>query len=197
MDFALDQLGSPLRITPPMPMSVEDFWNLGFRYPDLRFEREPNGDVIVMTPTNRDTGYRGLYISRQLGAWADQDRRGYAFDSSTGFTLPDGSVRSPDAAWVRSEKWSPGSEDSYTTVLCPDFVIELRSKTDRLKEAQAKMRAWISNGVELAWLIDPERRMIEVYRQGQDKPDVADNVTSIYADEPVSGFLLETQRIWS
>jgi Uma2 family endonuclease len=196
MQFTLDQLGSPLRVVPPEPLSVEQFWRFGEANPDLRMELEPNGDVIVMTPTSRGTGFRGSLITAALGYWAQQDGRGYGFDSSTAFVLPDGSVRSPDAAWVSDERWNPSMEDDYKTVLCPEFVIELRSKSDSLAATQTKMREWIKNGVQLAWLIDPQRKVVEVYRGGSARADVLEGVTSVYGEGPVGGFILEMAKIW-
>jgi len=196
MNIALERIESPVRIVPSQPVSLEDFWRISADNRDLRLEREPNGELIVMTPTTRGTGFRGSYISRALGNWAESDQRGYDFDSSTGFLLPDGSVRSPDAAWVSSDRWQPGSEDEYDTRLCPQFVIELRSKSDRLPILQAKMQAWIANGVELAWLIDPSRKAVEIYRPGQ-PVEVQEGHTAVYGDDPVGGFVLELARIWS
>src|ERR1700678_2029687 len=139
MNLTLDQLEMTARIEPSKPMSVEQFWRYSAEYPDLRMELEPNGDLIVMTPTTKKTGFRNLELSYALRSWAEQDGRGYVFDFSTGFTLPDGSVSSPDAAWVGKERWSPAEdEDDYLEVFCPDFIIELRSKSDRLPAAQQK-----------------------------------------------------------
>jgi Uma2 family endonuclease len=197
MNLVLDQLEMTARIEPSKPMSVEEFWRYSAEYPDLRMELEPNGDVIVMTPTKPKTGFRGSFITGALAAWAEKDGRGYAFDSSTGFTLPDGSVRSPDAAWVPKERWSPlDDEDDYLEVFCPDFIIELRSKSDRLPAAQRKMTAWIANGVKLAWLIDPQRRVVEVYRAGETQAQTVENPAEVEGEEPVRGFVLRLERIW-
>jgi Uma2 family endonuclease len=197
MNLTLDQLEMTARIEPSKPMSVEEFWRYSAEYPDLRMELEPNGDLIVMTPTTAKTGFRNAEISYALGYWTEQDGRGYAFDSSTGFTLPDGSVRSPDAAWVGKERWSPTEdEDDYLEVFCPDFIIELRSKSDRLPAAQKKMAAWIANGVKLAWLIDPQRRMVEIYRAGAGQAETVENPAAVEGEEPVRGFVLQLERIW-
>jgi len=196
MQLIVDQLGSPLRIVPPEPLSVEQFWQISSENRDLRMEREANGDLIVMTPTTRRTGFRNAYIIRTLGNWAEQDGRGYDFDCDTGFLLPDGSILSPDASWVSRERWTPTSEDEYTTVLAPDFVIELRSKSDGLRALQQKMKTWIANGVELGWLIDPERKAVEIYRRGTDRVDILEGVTAVYGEAPVGGFILELAKIW-
>ena len=193
MQLTVDQLGSPLRIVPPEPLSIEQFWRISSENPVLRLEREANGDLIVMTPTTRRTSFRNAYITRALGNWAEQDGRGYEFDSNAAFLLPDGSILSPDASWVSRERWTPTLEDEYTTVLCPEFVIELRSKSDRLRGVQQKMKTWIDNGVELAWLIDPERKTVEVYRRGFGRADI---LTAVYGESPVGGFILELAKIW-
>lgn len=196
MQLELPQFETSWRIVPSEPVSVEQFWQMGFANRDLRLEREPNGDILVMTPTKGASGYWNSYITASLFQWAEEDGRGYALGSSTGFTLPDSSVRSPDAVWISRERWAPGGDDDYAAVLWPEFVIELRSKSDRLKDLQEKMRKWIRNGVELGWLIDPQRRTVEVYRQGTDRVDVLEGVTAVYGDAPVGGFILELSRIW-
>ena len=196
MNLQLEVLAPTLRIVPGEPLSVEQFWRFSAENPDLRMEREPNGDVIIMTPTTRATGFRGLEIARALGNWAEQDGRGYAFDSSTGFTLPDGSVRSPDAAWISRDRWNPAAEDEYETVLCPDFVIELRSKTDRLRTVQEKMQAWINNGVQLAWLIDPQRRAVEIYRSSEAPARILEAPEAVEGEGPVAGLVLRLESIW-
>jgi len=196
MQLTVNQLGSPLRIIPPEPLSVEQFWQISSENPDLRMEREANGDLIVMTPTTRRTGFRNSLITIAVGIWAKQDGRGYAFDSNTGYLLPDGSILSPDASWVSRDRWTPTSDDEYTTVLAPDFVIELRSKSDRLRPLQQKMKTWIDNGVQLAWLIDPEHKTVEVYRRGTDRVDILEGVTAVYGEAPVGGFILELVEIW-
>jgi len=196
MQLTVNQLGSPLRIIPPEPLSVEQFWQISSENPDLRMEREANGDLIVMTPTTRRTGFRNSLITIAVGIWAKQDGRGYAFDSNTGYLLPDGSILSPDASWVSRDRWTPTSDDEYTTVLAPDFVIELRSKSDRLRPLQQKMKTWIDNGVQLAWLVDPEHKTVEVYRRGTDRVDILEGVTAVYGEAPVGGFILELVEIW-
>ncbi len=185
-----------MRIVPFEPLSVEQFWRFSWDHPDLRMEREPNGDVIIMTPTNRSTGFRNTEITRVLANWTEQDGRGYAFDSSTGYTLADSSVRSPDASWIGAERWNPDADDEFDTVLCPEFVIELRSKSDRLRAMQEKMAAWMSNGVELGWLIDPQRRVVEIYRCGETQPTTLNAPDRVEGEGPVAGFVLKLESIW-
>jgi Uma2 family endonuclease len=197
MNLTLDQLEMTARIEPGKPMSVEEFWRYSAEYPDLRMELEPNGDLIVMTPTTIKTGFRNAAICYALHDWTEQDGRGYGFDSSTGFTLRDGSVRSPDAAWIARERWSPVEDDEDSIqVLCPDFVVELRSRSDRLPAAQRKMAAWIANGVKLAWLIDPQRQVVEIYRAGEAEARTVEGPAAVEGEEPVRGFVLPLEKIW-
>jgi len=195
MNIALDQLGSPLRITPPEPLSVEQFFQFSSDNGDLRMEREPNGDLIIMTPAFGGTGFRGAQIGLALGRWAEEDKRGYALDSSAGCLLPDGSIRSADAAWILGSRWSPPSIENDAPVPCPDFVIELRSKTDRLAPLQKKMQAWIANGAQLGWLIDPHRKTVEIYRPGM-AAEEQEGHSAVYGETPVGGFVLELGKIW-
>jgi Uma2 family endonuclease len=195
MSLVLEAIKLPLRIIPDEPISVEEFWRLSAENPDLRWELGPHGDVHVMTPTKRNTGSRSSYINRMLGNWAEADGRGECFDSSTGFELPDGSVLSPDSCWVTFLRSAAAEQDGVELPLCPDFVIELRSKTDRLPPLQAKMQAWIANGAELAWLIDPTRKTVEIYRPNR-PAETQEAHTSVYGEDPVGGFVLELARIW-
>ena len=195
MSLVLDAIKPPLRILPEEPISVDEFWRLSAENSDLRMELWPNGEITVMSPTKRETGSRNLYIARMLGNWADADGRGEVFDSSTGFELPKGGVLSPDCAWVRFERLRAAERDGKELPLCPDFVIELQSGSDRLKTARAKMLAWMANGSELGWLIDPERKVVEVYRPGE-AVEVFEDPTSVQGTGPVRGFELVMGRVW-
>jgi Uma2 family endonuclease len=196
MSLALAGIDLPVRIASDELMSLDAFWEFCSENRDLRCERLPNGEIVVMTPTKRETDSRSGYIYRMLGNWADQDGRGDSFDSSTGFEQPNGAVLSPDAAWVSWERLRAAEKDGEELPLCPEFVIELRSKSDRLAPAQEKMRLWMSYGAELAWLVDPQRKVVEVYRAGQEKPDVLEGVTSVYGEGSVGGFVLELGKVW-
>jgi Uma2 family endonuclease len=196
MSLALAGIEPPVRIASDELMSLDAFWEFCSENRDLRCERLPNGEIVVMTPTKRGTGSRNGYIVRMLGNWADEDGRGEYYDSSTGFELPDGAVLSPDAAWASFEAVKAAEKDGQELPMCPQFVIELRSESDRLGPAQEKMRLWMSYGAELAWLLDPQRKVVEVYRAGQEKPDVLEGVTSVYGEGPVGGFVLELGKVW-
>ncbi len=196
MGIALAGIDPPMRISLDRPLSVDEFWCFSAENPNVRMERHANGEISIMTPTQRVTGFRGLRIGRELSTWAEQDGQGYEFDSSTGFTLPDGSVLSPDASWIHRSKWNPQMEDEYSRQLAPDFVIELRSKSDSLSVAREKMGLWLANGVQLAWLIDPSRKAVEIYRPGQ-QPEIQEGQSAVYGEGPVAGFVLELGRIWA
>jgi Uma2 family endonuclease len=147
-------------------LSDEKFYQLCQDNRDLRFERNDQGDLVIMPPTGGETGSINAKITVKLGIWAEKNGSGVFFDSSTGFTLPNGAARSPDAAWIPWEKWNPltPKQREGFVPLCPDFVIELRSKSDSLKSLQAKMEEYIENGTRLGWLINRQDRKVEIYR---------------------------------
>ena len=162
-----------------------------------RFERDANGEIIVMSPGFAEGGGAELEVGTDLMIWTRADGRGKAFGPNAGFTLPDGSIRMADASWIALARWSRFTESerkSYPPI-CPEFVIEVRSETDRLKALREKMEMWIANGAELAWLIDPQRRVVEVYRPGE-AAEVHENPTSIQGVGPVRGFELVMSRVW-
>jgi Uma2 family endonuclease len=196
MTFAIERLHPPVRVSSPDPLSREEFWRLAADYRDLRMEREANGDIRIMTPTKRTTGSRNNYISTMLGIWTYGDGRGDCFDSSTGFDLPDDSVLSPDASWVSFGRLKAADAVGEDSPLCPEFVIELRSKSDSLTEVRAKMGAWLAHGCELGWLIDPSRKAVEIYRPGRE-PEVLEGASAVEGEGPVAGFVLELGRIWA
>ena len=164
----------------------------------LRVERESTGELLLMSPAGGETSHRNSWIIYQLMRWAEEDGRGLVFDSNGGFTLADGSMRSPDAAWVSWTRWNKLAERDRERFapLCPEFVIELRSPSDRLADLQSKMGLWSQNGAELGWLIDPERKVVEIYRRGREA-ELVEGASAVYGDGPVSGFVLELARIWA
>ncbi|MEO0355826.1 MAG: Uma2 family endonuclease, partial [Cyanobacteria bacterium P01_A01_bin.3] len=165
---------------------------------DLRLERAADGTLIVSPPTGGESGHRNLNISIQLGTWSEVNQTlGIAFDSSTGFVLPNEAIRAPDVSWLSRERWDSLSQDEKEgfVPLCPDFVIELRSKSDRLSTLQAKMREYIDNGARLGWLIDPQNRSVEIYRGEQDL-EVLDNPSEVSGGEVLPGFTLNLKRVW-
>ncbi len=192
MAFLIDQAYLPATLT-VAPMTDEQFAEFCSEHSDLFFEMTADGELLVMPPNNPLSGARNLELSMQLGFWARSDGRGIGFDSSTGFVLPSGARRSADAAWLRKER-IPTKNRSKAWHLCPDFVIELRSETDRLRPLREKMAEWIENGAEVAWLIDPEKETVEIYRQGRDVEIVQGN--EVLGDGPVDEFVLDLAPIW-
>lgn len=197
MNFALREMPLPLRFRPETPMSDEELMRFCAANDAVRVERDSNGELIVMTPAGGNTGKMNTDVILELGIWNRQDRRGIVFESNTGFTLPDGSMLSPDAAWVERRRWEALSEHERKRFvpLCPDFVIELRSPSDSLSDLQKKMEQWIANGAQLAWLIDPVERAVTVYRPG-DSPEVHHEPSSVQGSGVMAGFELVMERVW-
>lgn len=189
----------PLTVNLPMPvaMTVTEFYAFCQANRDLRIERTANGEVIIMPPAFSDTGNRNLKIAQQLANWADQDGTGETFDSSTGFTLPNGATRSPDAAWIRLERWNALTETEKASFapICPNFVVELKSSSDTLSGLKAKMAEYLDNGVSLGFLIDRQQRQVHVYRPGQ-APEVLENPDAVSGDPELPGLSLQMARIW-
>jgi Uma2 family endonuclease len=186
-----------LRIRPAIEMTDDEFFALCQLNRDLRFERTSQGDIIIMAPTGAATGIRNADITTQLRNWAKQDGTGAVFDSSTGFKLPNGADRSPDAAWIPRSRLATLTAEQIEKFppLCPDFVIELLSPTDALSATQAKMAEYIENGSLLGWLIDPEARHVHVYRARQ-AIVIKENLPEISADPELPGFVLDLREIW-
>jgi Uma2 family endonuclease len=197
MNFTLAEVELPIRILPDRPMTDEELMRFCAANDGLRVEREPNGEILVMTPANSKTSKMNMRIGRLLNAWAEEDGRGVAFDSSCGFTLPDGSMRNPDASWVEYSRWQALSDAQQSSFapLCPDFILELRSPSDKLPEAHAKMHQWIANGAHVAWLIDPIEKAVTIYRPGE-QPEALIHPTSVQGTGPIAGFELVMARVW-
>lgn len=180
-------------------VTPEQFAVLAAANRDLKLERTATGKLIVNPPTGGNTGKRNISISGQLNSWFEaNDTIGDVFDSSTGFELPNGANRSPDAAWVSRDRWdtlTPEQCDGFIP-LCPEFVVELRSKTDTLKALQAKMQEYIDNGTRLGWLIDPKNKRVEIYRPSQDV-EVLENPSTLSGEAVLPGFTLTLKRIWA
>lgn len=197
MNFALAEMPLPLRFRPETPMSDEELMRFSAANEALRVERDANGEILVMTPAGSRTSKMNMRIGRLLDEWAEADGRGVAFDSNGGFTLPDGSMRAADAAWVALPRWKALSDadQSRYAPLCPDFVIELRSPSDSLPELKEKMELWIANGAQLAWLIDPIEQDVSIYRPGE-VPEVHHHPSSVQGNGVMAGFELVMARIW-
>ena len=178
------------------PMTDEEFEVLCRENDVMQLERTKEGAIRMQAPAGGWTSSGNFEINRQLGVWWITHERGKAFDSSGGFRLPDGSTLSPDAAYLSEERLNELSEDDLNGFppVCPDFVIELLSKSDTLKGLMSKMADWISNGTLLAWLIDPYERQVFVYRPGQEPEQVT--APKITGEGPVEGFELDLARVW-
>ncbi|MEG4500027.1 Uma2 family endonuclease [Microcoleus sp. F10-C6] len=188
-----------VNIPPTLTLTVtrEQFVELAIANRELQLERTAQGELIVNPPTGGETGYRNLDIEGQLWLWNRQTKLGKAFNSSTGFHLPNGADRSPDAAWVRLERWdelTPKQKESFIP-LCPDFVVELRSKTDNMEPLRAKMKEYMNNGARLGWLIDRKNKKVEIYRQSQDV-EVLENPISLSGEDVLPGFVLDLTEVW-
>jgi Uma2 family endonuclease len=180
-----------------LKMSDRQFYDFCQTNPDLRIERNAEGEVIVMPPAFADTGNRNFRISGQLFVWAETDGTGEAFDSSSGFTLPNGATRSPDAAWILADRWNALSAKQQASFapIAPDFVVELRSSSDTLIGLQEKMVEYIANQVRLGLLIDRKHRKVYVYRPGQ-AVEVLAEPEVVSCDPELPGFGLKMAKVW-
>ncbi|MGK7932668.1 MAG: Uma2 family endonuclease [Microcystaceae cyanobacterium] len=190
-----------LQLPPQITLQVtpEQFAALAAANRELRLERTATGELIVNPPTGSETGKRNSNIIGELYIWwRNVGELGAIFDSSTGFKLPNGANRSPDASWVSQARWdalTPEQRQGFAP-LCPDFVVELRSKNDALKDLQAKMEEYIQNGAKLGWLIDPKNKRVEIYRPRQEV-EILENPNQLSGERVLSGFSLSLKRVWS
>jgi len=196
MAFTIDEAFLPAILT-AQPMTDEQFAEFCSQHPDLFFEMSAEGELIVMPPNYTLTAYRHRVILTQLDRWAQLDGRGGVADAAGGFVLPNGARRAPDAAWTltsRVRALDPQMLERYWH-LCPDFVIEVRSQTDRWRPLREKMREWIDNGAQLAWLIDPENHAVEIYRPNLGV-ELLTNPETVNGEGPVEGFTLDLLPVW-
>ncbi|HZR98266.1 MAG TPA: Uma2 family endonuclease [Chloroflexota bacterium] len=186
-----------LRLRPALDLTEDQFFALCQLNRDLRLERTAEGELLIMPPTGWEAGHRNFEISRQLANWAMADGTGYGCDSSTGFRLPNGAVRAPDAAWLPNERLASFSAHERERFLpvCPDFVLELWSPTDRLCDVQDKMKEYLANGARLGWLLYPPERRVYVYRPGV-PVEQRDNPATLSGDPVLPGFVLDLRQIW-
>lgn len=188
----------PLTLFPgPLSMTDDEFFAFCQANRALRIERSVEGDIIIMTPAGGETGSRNATLAATLWIWARKDGRGVAFDSSTGFVLPNGAMRAPNAAWAlksRLAALSPEQKQKFLP-LCPDFIVELRSPTDLLADLQAKLEEYRANGAALGWLIDPDTRTVHDYRQDEGI-EVLEDAAAVSAEPVLPGFELDLAEIW-
>ncbi|MBO3462390.1 Uma2 family endonuclease [Aetokthonos hydrillicola Thurmond2011] len=186
-----------ITIPPTFKVSHEQFKELAVVNRDLKLERSAAGELIIMPPTGSETSNRNINIEGQLWLWNRKTKLGMVFNSSGGFHLPNGADRSPDASWVKLERWealTPEQREGFAP-LCPDFVVELRSRSDSMETLRAKMTEYMENQARLGWLIDRKSRRVEIYRQGHEV-EVLDNPTSLSGEDILPGFVLDLTEVW-
>jgi Uma2 family endonuclease len=178
-------------------VTPEQFERLCGKYRELRFELTSTGELIVMPPTGSETGRSNADLTYQLMAWTKKDATGVCFDSSAGFTLPNGAIRSPDGAWIKRKRWDNLTEQQKKTFapICPDFAVELRSASNTFTELNLKMFEYLENGASLGWLIDPFKRQVYVYERNHEVV-ILDNPETVSGDPLLHGFKLNLTEIW-
>lgn len=191
-------MGVTLNLRPALTLTDEQFEQICYNNRELKFERTAQGELVVMSLTGGDTGERNAELNGQLWLWNRQAKLGHLYDSSTGFRLPNGAIRSPDAAWVSQARWqalTPEQRKKWVP-LCPDFVVELKSASDEIEDLRLKMQEYVENGLRLGWLIDPETRLVEVYRQGE-PVEVLAAPPELSAAAVMPGLVLSLVGIWA
>jgi Uma2 family endonuclease len=189
-------LPMPLTFRPPVAMSDEELMAFSRRNRPYRIERNAQGELEIMSPGGFDGGRREAFAGRMLGNWAEENG-GVCASANTGFTLPDGAVRSPDASWISNDRVSRLTDEEKCgfAPVCPEFLIEILSETDSRRTLEEKMQMWIDNGAKLAWMIDPYAATVSIYRPGA-AVELLERPESVEAGEPVAGFRLSTAMLW-
>ena len=181
-------------IRPLRKMSSDDFFRFCRKNPGYRIERDKTGNIIFMEPTNSEAGYFNSEVTGEIREWNKQKKEGMTFDSSAGFTLPNGAVRSPDTAWILKEKWqalAPEERKKFAKLL-PDFVVELRSsRDDSLAELKKKMEDYVENGVRLGWLIDRIEQKAYIYRGDGTMDELRGFDRKLSGEDVMKGFELD------
>ena len=178
-------------------LTDDQFYQLCRNNPDIKFERNAKGEIIIMPPTGGETGNYNFEIAVDFGIWNRQTRLGVCFDSSTCFKLPNGADRSPDVSWIQQARWdtlTPQQKEKFPPI-APDFVLELMSPTDSLKETQNKLQEYMDNGVQLGWLINRKTQRVEIYRQGKEV-EILVSPTELSGENVLPGFVLNLQTVW-
>lgn len=198
MEWSLTGLPLPIILRPPSPLTDEELIAFSRKNKPYRIERNKYGEITIMTPVGGLGSEREAFVISELNYWNRDYGKGRVFSSNGGFNLPDGSTLSPDASWVSESRWQSltYSQKEQYPPLCPDFVVEIRSRTDSKKILKAKMQTWIDNGAQLAWMIDPYEATLTIYRPGQE-PEVLLRPDSVEAEAPVAGFRLTTSNLWA
>ena len=186
-----------LKLSPLIELTDRQFAEFCGLNRDLHIERTATGELEIMAPAFSETGRKEGEIFRQLANWARQDKTGWTFAPPAGFTLPNGAIREPAGSWIslsRLEALTPEQRSGFIPI-CPDFVVELRSDTDRLSVLQAKMQEYMNNGARLGWLIDPQNKRVHTYRPNQEVQTIQ-NPESLSADPILPGFTLDLAEVW-
>lgn len=186
-----------LQLPPNLKFTDEEFEQIVAVNKNLRLELTAEGELVIMSPTGGEPGNRNFDLLGQLWFWNTKNNLGKAFDSSTGFKLPNGATRSPDASWVKMERWdaiTPEKRKKYLP-LCPDFAVELVSETDDVEDTQGKMQEYLANGLQLGWLINPKDQQVIIYRPNQ-APEVLQSPISLSREDVLPGFILNLQSIF-
>ncbi len=186
-----------IQLNSVIDLTDQQFYTLCQANREVRFERTAIGELVIMSPTGSETGNRNGRFNQRLFNWSDQDASGIAFDSSTGFKLPNGADRSPDAAWVKLDRWNLLSQEQQQRFapICPNFVVELLSPSDNLATLQAKMQEYLANGVRLGWLINRQTRQVEIHRPDQSVKGL-NHPDSLFGEDILPGFTLQMSEIW-
>ncbi len=191
-------LAMPVVLRSRTPVSDEELMRFSEQNKPWRIERNKDGELTIMTPVGGIGGTHEKYITMKFGIWTEENGTGIDFSPNTGFNLPDGSCLSPDAAWISLSRWNaltPEQQEGFPP-LCPDFIIEVRSRSDSRRIVEAKMQSWIDNGATLAWLIDPIAKNLSIYSPSQ-PAHTLDQPETIVATDPIAGFTLLCTPLWS
>jgi Uma2 family endonuclease len=186
-----------LNLNPIIKLTDDQFFQLSQENENIRLERTAKGELIIMSPAGGETSSSNAGLTAQIWIWNESHKLGKVFDSSTGFKLPNGADRSPDASWVKLERWDGLTREQQKKFppLCPDFVVELMSPSDSLKEIQDKMKEYRDNGAVLGWLINRKSRQVEIYRQNQEV-EVLESPAAVSGEDVLPGFILNLESIW-
>lgn len=186
-----------LNLKPVIELTDEQFYQICRKNPDIKFERNAKGELLIMSPTGGETGNHNSEINADFVIWNRQTKLGKVFDSSTGFKLPNGANRSPDVAWIKQERWDTltAEQKEKFPPIAPDFVLELMSPSDDLQKVQEKMQEYMENQVKLGWLIDRKTRRVEIYRLGKEV-EVLESPTELSGEDVLPGFILTLQTVF-
>jgi Uma2 family endonuclease len=189
----------PVRIVSDHRMNDDEYFEFCMASPDVRFERTAEGEIIIVPPAGYESDHRGVGVVAQLDQWSRRDGRGRVSGPTAEFILPTGAALSPDAAWLSNDRLAKLSKKQRRQFppICPEFVIEVLSPSDRLPTAKKKMDEWMRAGVQLAWLIDADHKTVYVYRAGRNEPEVCTGIPKLAGEGPVSGFELDLTDIWA